>query len=243
MIRRAVLAAITAIFATHAAADMTLKIGIDEYDDFFKRCDLSFTPSGADTDYVSVVYRVLVGDKGAAICHHEASSHACRDADDLEYTCEEITRIDVFEASCNDGRDAYDCGKVTVEPDGLSIPVEAAFASGGDADTTRVYATVLGYDDFFDDCEMGFVYTARPEIKSVSLDYDVQVEGGPASCNTTLSGSGGTSRSCSGGIDYTCEAVSGVHITAVTCEDEDGETDCGPVELHAIEQGYFKDTR
>ncbi len=243
MFRKFILGTLTALFASHATADMTLKVGIEEYNDFFKRCDLSFTPSTGSFDDMSVVYRVLVGEKGAAICHKEAYSSACRDSDDLEFTCEEMTRIAVFEVSCKSGDTKAGCGDVAVAADGLSIPVEAAFPSGSREGVTRIFATVLGYDDFFDDCEMGYVHSARDAITNVSIDYDIMVGGEAVACNTTLSGHGGTSRSCSSAKDYTCDQVTSVEITNVTCKEDDADADCGAVEIHAVEEGFFKDVR
>ena len=246
MYRKALLTCIALLFSGAASADVTLTVSSDGYSDFFKRCDVGFSHDGdAAVSEVGITYHVLAGAKGKMICQRTDNGRGCRETEGLEFTCEDMTRIDVLDVACKgaDGS-ATACGAVSVEAgEGISVPVEAAFMSESADTGTRIFATVLGYDDFFEDCEMGFAYQPLDRFDHVEIGYRVLAGAEPVNCTSTLSGFGGTGRSCASQQDYTCDQVTGVEITEVTCKKDDAEQDCGPVELRAIEKDLFKDAR
>lgn len=235
-------AAFSAAMTLTATADVEVTISSDGYDDFFNRCDLAFEHTGHDGD-IWVTYRIVAGDKGAAICQDKRNTFGCREADDLEYTCEDITRFDVFDVTCIEGDTTADCGAVTVIPgDGLPVPPIPYPGLGSSSKGVKVFGTVLGYDDFFEDCEMGFSYAADPSIDQVEIRYDIAAAGGESSCTTTLSSHSGTGRGCNGGLDYTCDQVEQVSITEITCESDDVEVDCSDATFGTFD-ALMKDAR
>ncbi|MEM0987384.1 MAG: hypothetical protein AAGK00_00785 [Pseudomonadota bacterium] len=225
-----------------ALADVTVSIGSDGYNDFFDRCDIALSHQGYDGD-VGVIFRVIAGDKGRAICQSLDNSMTCRDSDDLEYTCEDISLIDVLDVSCARDGVMESCGPVSVTlGEGLSIPLTPFPGLGTATADVRVYGTVLGYDDFFEDCEMGFSYAGPPEVEVVEVRYDVNVPGGTASCVSSLSGAHGTGRSCSGGQEFQCDAVTSVVITEMTCSNDGNNIDCGEITFSTLDP-LFSDGR
>ena len=246
MFRKALLTCAALLFGSQAFGDVTLTVSSEGYDDFFKHCDIDFSHDQGDAiSALEVTYHVLAGTKGKKICQQVENGFGCRESDDLEYTCEDVSRIDVLDVICKDAGGApTPCGTVAVQAgEGISVPVEAAAMSPDVDNDLRIFATVLGFDDFFDDCEMGFSYQPMSRFDHVEVGYEVMLQDEAISCTASLSRHSGTGRSCASMTDYTCDQVTGVEITEVTCEMDDAEQDCGAVELRAIEKGFFKDAR
>ena len=243
MIRGFFVACLVAAFSTVAVADVAIKVSSGGYNDFFKRCDIEVeTERDAGMADATVIYRVLGGDKGAQICARQSNGGGCRG--ELEnYNCEDVTGIDVYGVTCEDSNGAPTaCGSVSASAgDGLSVPVKMLPAASP-ADTT-IYTMIGGFDDFFDRCGMGFMFTSKPEITHVDLEFNVSHSGGVAECNYNLAGHGGTGSSCFGEEEFTCDAVDALNITKITCQDEAGEADCGSVSLSAAEAGLIRDAR
>ena len=246
MYRRILFSCAALLFSGAASADVTLTVSSGGYNDFFMRCDIAFAHDGGDAiSELEITYHLLVGDRGKMICQKLDSSGGCRETEDQEFTCEDMTRIDVLDVTCRgaDGNAAA-CGSVAVQAgEGISVPVEAAFMAEGADTSTRIFATVLGYDDFFEDCEMGFAYQPLDRFDHVEIGYEVLAGGEPVNCTSTLSSYSGTGRSCSSQQDYTCDQVTQVRIQEITCKKDDAEQDCGPVEIRAIEKDLFEDAR
>ncbi len=234
---------ITAVLSTIAIADVAVTVGSSGYNDFFKRCDIKIeTQRDAGIADTTVIYRVLGGAKGAQMCARQDNGGGCRG--ELEdYTCEDVTGIDVYAVTCEDADGALtNCGAISASAgDGLSVPVNL-LRPAAPADTT-IYAMLGGFDDFFDRCGFGLMYSSKPEVKKVELDFNVAHSGGVAECSFSLNGHGGTGSSCFDEDEFTCDAVEALNVTRMSCHDDAGETDCGSVGFSAAEPGLIKDSR
>ncbi|MFK7945550.1 MAG: hypothetical protein AB8B85_21940 [Paracoccaceae bacterium] len=229
--------------ATAALADTKVTVGIKGYNDFFKRCDIGFDKK-TTSSRASVIFRVLAGSKGGAVCEVEDSSSGCRDSDDFTATCDDVTAVDVLHVKCMDAdRTPVSCGKVSIKArPGMSAPV-TSLPTPASAEGTVLLGGLLGAPNFSGGCALGLAYAAAPAIKQVKVEYDVFAGAKTDQCKMNLGGKGGTGLSCSGGGDYSCSAVTKVNITKVTCEDSDDVVDCGPVTISGADPGVFFDAR
>lgn len=152
-----------ATFTRAVSADVAVTIGAEGYDDFFKRCKLDIGMRRSDNIAESmIVYRIAAGDKGALMCTKEDYSSGCNG--ELEnYTCDDVTDIDVYGAVCLDGNGARtDCGKVTAKKGGgLSAPVR--MLPDPPAADTVVFGSLSGYDDLFRSLRDGLHVHERSE--------------------------------------------------------------------------------
>jgi hypothetical protein len=232
-----------ATFTTAVSADVAVTIRAEGYDDFFKRCKLDIGMQRSDNITESmIVYRIAAGDKGALMCTKEDYSSGCNG--ELEnYTCEDVTGIDVYGAVCLDGNGARtDCGKVTAKKGGgLSAPVR--MLPDPPAADTVVFGSLSGYDDFFDRCDMAFMYTSDPSVRRVDLELEVTHSGGKAECSWNFSAQGSSGSSCLGKDDFSCDAVSQITVKTVSCHANDEEVDCGSVAFSSAESGLLVDGR
>ena len=236
-------ASLLSAISAAAAADVTVTVNSEGYNDFFKRCDITVkTERDAGLADATVIYRILGGDKGVQMCARLSNSGGCR-GELEEHDCDDVTGVDIYGVTCEaaDGSNT-DCGAVTVKAgDSLSVPVNV-LPPAAPADTT-VYALIGGFDDFFDRCGMGFMFTSKPEITHVDLEFNVSHSGGVAECNYNLANHYGTGSSCLGEEEFTCDAVDALNITKITCQDEAGEADCGTINFSSAEAGLIRDAR
>lgn len=234
---------IAAVCSASARADVAVTIDAEGYNEFFKRCDITVeTQRDANIGETTVFYRSKGGEKGIQICARQDNGGGCRG--ELEkHTCEDITDIEVYGVSCEDTDGALvDCGAVSVKAgEGLSAQLKL-LPPAAPSDMT-IYATLGGFDDFFDRCGIGFMLSGQPDIGRVDLEFDVAHSGGVAECSFNLSGHGGTGISCLGEEEFTCEAVQSLNVTKVTCHDDVGETECGSVGFSTAESGLITDIR
>lgn len=244
MFRFSTLFFIIACLLTGAAfADTSVKVGIKGYNDFFDRCDLAIETESSAKE-ATLYYRILAGAKGGAICEQAPYSSGCRSTDDLEYTCEDVSRIDVLHVKC-EGEDGglASCGKVSVgKGGGMTAPLEVQKIEP-QTEGLKLFATLLGGPNYSGGCAMGITYAARPKIGMVKVTYEVPVGGQTDECSLSMGGTMSTGLSCLGADDYSCAAVSKVNITSITCEADGEETDCGPVSIETLEKGMFVDAR
>ena len=234
----------TAMASSAAVADVTITVGSDGYDDFFKRCDISVNPDG-DPAPSMVTYFVDVGDKGVSLCQETRNGSACRETDDIEYTCDDVRGVEVIGVTCrgDDGR-TIPCGTISAKADAsVAVPVTGRSDGGGSSDGVEIYATILGYDDFFDRCEIGTSYAADAHVDKVEMVFETTVAKGISTASVTLSGSGGTGASFSGVDEYTCADVQSVKMTSLTCFSDDAEIDCGTVRLQTVGTDLITDGR
>ncbi|MEM7743195.1 MAG: hypothetical protein AAF409_05740 [Pseudomonadota bacterium] len=235
MIRNLVLAAAVAVLAVGSAtADVTITFSSEGDDDFFDRCDIEAAPTGGRT--VSVItYFVDAGDKGREICQQTRDGSACRESDELEYTCADVRDVELVGVTCRDNGMPVACGAVTaVSDNAMPVPVAVGPEAGGSDGALTIFGAILGYDDFFEHCEIGLSYAGPEMLDAVEIEHEITTPAGSATCTTNISGSGGTGRSCTGLDEYTCADVTGVRLTKITCESGDAEIDCGPVDIRAI---------
>ncbi|MEM1297688.1 MAG: hypothetical protein AAGH68_00315 [Pseudomonadota bacterium] len=244
MFRTSTLAFIIACLLTGAAfADTSVKVGIKGYNDFFDRCDLAVETQTTAKE-ATLYYRILAGAKGGAICEQAPYSSGCRSTDDFEYTCEDISRIDVLHVKC-EGEDGglASCGKVSVgKGDGMKAPLEVQKIKV-QTDGLKLFASLLGGPNYSGGCAMGITYSARPGIDIVKMTYEVPVAGQTDECSLSMGGTMSTGLSCLGADNYSCDAVKKVNITSITCETDGSETDCGTVSIDALEKDVFVDAR
>ena len=233
------------LLAGPVLADATVTIGIEGYDDFFKRCKIDVqAEAGAGVDEMSVLYRVLAKGVGGEMCEKFSNGTGCRGSDDFKPKCEQITSVDVLHAKCTDANGAViPCGAVKAKAGaGMSVPVGTKPAPSS-LDGTLLFASLLGGPDYSNRCSVGMLYTAPEAVRQVKVNYEMLVNGGAAECSLNMGGPYGTGRSCHGADDFTCDAVKSVKITSVKCETDEDETDCGPVTIHGTEPDVFVDAR
>lgn len=232
-----------ATFATAAFADVTVVVSSGGYDDFFERCklDIEMQRSGAVADS-TVIYRLAAGEKGASMCAKEDYSSGCNG--ELEkYTCEEVTGIDVYGMVCVDSNGArVDCGKISAKKgSGMSAPVNLV-PNMPKADTV-LFGSLAGYDDFFDRCDLAFMFSADPSIRRMDLELEVAHSGGTAQCGWNFSTQGSSGSGCTGESEFQCDAVSQIVIKKLSCHDNDNELDCGSIAFGSAEAGLLVDGR
>ena len=228
-----------------AQADVKLTLEVEGYDDFFKRCKAKvlIAPS-ADIDDASVIYRVRIPGKGGSICYQDDSSRSCQGTNDFEYTCDDMQSLEILSVDCRDAGGArMSCGPASLgQTVGDDIEMSLPDGSAGDA-ATKVFAAVLGDDDFFDSCKIGTGISTSADIDSAEIGFRIDVgDMGYSNCTGSTSGGVSTGLSCSssGSFDYTCADVTAVTVNAVTCEKDDAEVDCGPIGLTTPDPDLIK---
>lgn len=244
MIRTLTIAVLaTAMFGGTPLADTSVTVGIKGYNDFFDRCDLKVETESSARE-ATLYYRILAGAKGGAICEQAPYSSGCRSSDDFEYTCEDVSKIDVLHVKCT-GEDGglTSCGRVSVAKGaGMTAPLSAKPVAA-QTEGLKLFASLLGAPNYSGGCAMGITYAARPEIGMVKVSYEVPLGGQTDQCTLNMGGTMSTGLSCLGADDYSCDAVKTVNITGITCEVDGAETDCGPVSIEGLEEGVFVDAR
>lgn len=235
---------IACLGAGSALADASVTVDVKGYNDFFDRCDLDFATKAPGGGEATVYYRILAGAKGGAVCEKAPYSSGCRSSDDLEYTCEDVSAVDVLHVQCtSDDGTPTPCGKVKAKAGkDMRAPVSSPPGAAA-ADGLRILATILGGRNYTGNCALGITYSGPKAIELVEMTYEVPVGGQTDRCTLNMGRTMSTGLSCLGADDYACNAVNKVNITGISCRTADGEADCGKVTIQAAEQGVFVDAR
>lgn len=239
----------TIIAAAPALADVTLTLNAKGYDDFFKRCDFKVNAeTSADIDTAAVHFQVPIKGLGAEICRSIPNQRSCQDADDFNYTCEDMTSVDVLNVQCTSADGAeVPCGKLSIAPSqGTKAKLVLPDLTGTNDAATKIFPILAGNDDFFNSCKVGMGVSAPEGVTLTKVDYRVMVrDQGESRCTASVSNGIGTGIGCGSAepMEFTCADVTQVFIDSVVCEDNDGQSlDCGNASLRTSNPDMFIDS-